>query len=364
MKITHTVIYRFSIPMVPFEIATGTMHFAQNVLVKVFTDAGVNGIGECSAFPMIVGETQETCLVLARDFAVIWKGKDPLAIDLRLAELDAYIAGNTTIKSAFDMALYDIASKHANLPLYKFLGGELRIIYTDITVGIGTPEFMAATAVKYQQQEAQTLKVKLGKNPEQDIERIKAIRAEIGTLPIRIDANQGWTYREALQVLKGLEPFQIEFCEQPMRRYDDSFLPELRRNTSIPIMADESCYNYHDVERLAKADACDYINIKFAKSGGIHGALRITRAALNHQIPCMMGGMLESRIALTAMVHFVMASASIQFYDLDTALLGQLVDPVVNGVVYDRYRLILPDLPGIGADVQPDFLENCDKWVV
>src|SRR5690606_39948226 len=87
-------IFRISIPMEPFVIATGTMDYAQNTFIRLHTDDGIYGVGECSAFPMIVGETQDTCLVLAREFARLWKGKDALAIDERLAELDAFIARN------------------------------------------------------------------------------------------------------------------------------------------------------------------------------------------------------------------------------------------------------------------------------
>src|SRR5690606_5407632 len=131
MKITHTDIYRFSIPMEPFVIATGVMDYAQNVLIRVYTDSGLYGVGECSAFPMIVGETQETCLVMARDFARIWKGRDALDIEGRLGDLHAYTAHNPTIKSAFDMALYDLAAKNAGQPLYKFLGGTKKTVETD-----------------------------------------------------------------------------------------------------------------------------------------------------------------------------------------------------------------------------------------
>src|ERR1700754_4109950 len=117
MQITHIDIYRFSIPMVPFTIATGTMTHAQNVFIRVHTDAGFYGVGECSAFPMIVGETQSTCFEMAREFALLWKGKDPLQIPERMNELHEFAAFNTTIKSAFDMALYDIAAKVAAQPL-------------------------------------------------------------------------------------------------------------------------------------------------------------------------------------------------------------------------------------------------------
>jgi L-alanine-DL-glutamate epimerase-like enolase superfamily enzyme len=123
---------------------------------------GFYGVGECSAFPMIVGETQDTCLVMAKDFAKLWVGKDALDIPARMQELHAFTAGNTTIKSAFDIALYDIAAKNAGLPLYQFLGGEKRVVESDITIGINTPEVMAAKA-DFKASGANILKVKLGK---------------------------------------------------------------------------------------------------------------------------------------------------------------------------------------------------------
>src|SRR5687768_16208195 len=170
MKIKKTEIFRFSIPMEPFTIATGTMKFAQNELIRMYTDEGLYGLGECSAFPMIVGETQETCLAMAKDFAAIWKGKNAADMETRRSELNDYCAGNTTIKSAFDMALYDLAAKAANLPLYRFLGGEKRKVETDITVGIGSPGKMAETALKFKEQGARIIKIKLGKNAAEDIE--------------------------------------------------------------------------------------------------------------------------------------------------------------------------------------------------
>ncbi|RYG31834.1 MAG: dipeptide epimerase, partial [Chitinophagaceae bacterium] len=140
MKITNIDIYKFSIPMHPFTIATGTMHFAQNLFIRVHTDAGIHGVGECSAFPMIAGETQATCFEMGRDFANIWKGKEALDIETRMSELDLATAFNATAKSAFDMALYDLAAKNAGKPLYAFLGGtKSKKLETDITVGIGAP---------------------------------------------------------------------------------------------------------------------------------------------------------------------------------------------------------------------------------
>jgi len=175
MQISKIEIYKYSIPMVPFVIATGTMHFAQNLLIRIHTDEGLIGIGECSAFPMIAGETQATCYEMAKEFAAIWKNKDPLQIEERLQELDLFTAGNYTAKSAFDLALYDIAAKHASLPLYRFLGGQKKRLESDLTMGIDSPDKMAATAIEFKEKGVNIIKVKLGKNAIEDILRIKKL---------------------------------------------------------------------------------------------------------------------------------------------------------------------------------------------
>lgn len=365
MKFTAFEIYKYSIPMQPFTIATGTMDFAQNLFVRAHTDTGLVGVGECSAFPMIVGETQNTCYELAKDFASLWKNKDALDIEARLAELDLYIAKNYTVKSAFDMLLYDLAAKNANQPLYRFLGGEKRKIETDITIGIAAPEAMAESAVQFKNQDFKIIKVKLGKEPAADVERIKQIRNAIGPkTKIRIDANQGWTFDDAVFTLQNLAPYQIEFCEQPMRTYNDELLPKLCQLSPIAIMADESVYTHHDAGRIIRNKAAKYINIKFAKSGGINEAIKINRVAEQNNMRCMQGGMLESRLALTANVHFAMAFKNICFFDLDTCLLGHLVDPVIGGCRYNGMQLELDDTIGIGADVDQEYLNGLEKVIV
>ncbi len=348
--------------MRPFTISTGTMDFAQNILIKVFTSDNIIGIGECSAFPMIVGETQNTCYEMAKDFAKLWKGKDALNIEERLNELHLFTAGNSTIKSAFDMALYDMTAQHAQKPLCEFLGGTKKEMLTDITVGIGSPETMAAQAKAFVENAATILKIKLGKDVATDVERVKMIRESIGNdIKIRIDANQGWSVDDATNALTQLGQYNIEFCEQPMRTYNDEYLPALVKTSPIKIMADESVYNHHDALRLIKNKACDYINIKFAKSGGIHEAKKIIDVATQNNIPCMMGGMLESRVALSAFAHFAAANPQIIFYDMDTCMLGHKVDPVTGGVTYNKYNVQLPNGIGIGASVKEGFLEGCEN---
>jgi len=352
--------------MHPFTIATGTMHCAQNIFIRIHTDAGFYGVGECSAFPMIVGETQATCFEMAKDFAALWKRKNATAIEERMDELHAATAFNSTIKSAFDMALYDLAAKKANLPLYKFLGGsKSKNLETDITVGISSPEQMAMQALQFIQQGFRIVKVKLGKDPVEDVKRIKQIREAIGDKPLlRTDANQGWDYDGAVYALQNLDQYNIQFCEQPMRHWNDHRLPELRQLSPVKIMADESVFDHHDAERLIAAAACDYVNIKFSKSGGILEALKINAVCEQNKIPCMMGGMLESRIALSAFAHFALSQPNVVFNDMDTCMLGHKLDPVNGGVQYNGYYVEVPDLPGIGADADNQFLAGLEHTTV
>jgi len=365
MKIKETKIYKLSIPMHPFTIATGTMDFAQNIFIRIITDEGLIGVGECSAFPMIVGETQNTCFEMAKDFALLWKGKDAGDIQGRVNELHSFTAFNSTIKSAFEMALFDLAAKADEKPLYAFLGGQKKSLETDLTIGIGSPDKMAAQAVEFVSRGVRILKIKLGKEPKEDIERVKRIRQAISKdIQLRVDANQGWDFNGAITVLNGINEFNIQFCEQPMRSWNDSLLPDLKNLSPIPIMADESVFNHHDAERLLLANACTYVNIKFAKSGGILEATKINQVCEDLNVQCMMGGMLESRVALTAFAHFATVHSNIRFYDLDTCMLGHKVDPVTGGVIYNNFMIEIPDAPGIGAEVDDSFLKKCESVVV
>jgi L-Ala-D/L-Glu epimerase len=365
MKITGTDIWKLSIPMHPFSIATGTMNFAQNLFIRIHTDKGTYGCGECSAFPVITGESQDSCFILAQQFASLWKGKDPLAIENRIHELNQSTAYNYTAKSAFDMALYDISAKAAGLPLYEFLGGVKRPMETDLTIGIDEPQQMAQKAKEFINDGVKIIKVKLGKDALTDLQRVRQIRTAVGPdIRLRLDANQGWSYEEASSILQALESFHIEFCEQPMRKWNDHLLPGLKKISPVPIMADESVSDHHDAQRLIDTDSCDYINIKFAKSGGIHEALKINEVCAKNGVPCMMGGMLESRMALTAFAHFASAMSNIHFYDMDTCMLGHKTDPATGGVSFDGYVLHLPDVTGIGADIDDRFLKKCDHILV
>ena len=361
--ITNIELFKLNIPYKePFVISLGVIPEATNVVVRIHTSDGLTGTGECAPFVFIVGETQETVFELAKKVGKMLIGKDPFAIGERLHEIDRAVLGNPTMKSAFDMAFYDLLALRANMPLYQLLGGsKKREIHTDMTISIGDPEKVARDAMEFKKAGFPAIKVKLGTTSREDVARIKAIRQAVGPdYPIRIDANQGWDTITAIETLKALEPYGIEHCEEPIPHWNNRELVKVRENSPIPIMADESVFDHHDAFRLASMGACDYFNIKFSKSGGIHKALKIVAVAEAAGIKCQVGCMSESRFALTALMHLVLASQSIVHYDMDSSLMLD-GDPVTGGIEYKGAGLwVLGDSPGIGAGFDEAFLKSME----
>jgi L-alanine-DL-glutamate epimerase-like enolase superfamily enzyme len=367
LTIRQIELYKLSIPLTePFITSLGRDDNAENVLTRIITDEGFIGFGECSPYMPINGESQDTCFIVGQYFAKALKGKDPLQIEECIQLMDSIIYGNTSIKSAFDMALYDIASQHAGLALYKFIGGDNnKTIITDYTVSIGEIDKMVADAIKIKAQGYPAIKVKLGQDGKKDVERIRAIRAAVGKeIPLRIDANQGWGVDEAIETLKALAEFDIQHCEEPIARWNFMQLPKIKKESPIPVMADECCGDEHDAERLIQLNACDYMNIKLGKSGGIFKALKMVRLAEQANIHLQVGAMIESRLAMTAFAHFSLCSPAIEYYDFDTCLMLK-EDPVTGGIVYEKNGVVkVPEIAGLGASVDDDWLEEMEKVVI
>lgn len=365
LKITEVNIYKADIELKePFKIAIMEIDSAMSVFIKIKTDGGIYGFGEANPTWSITGETQGINLAGAVDLAKLIIGKDPLNIEERNQDLSRYLVHNSTIRSAFDIALYDILGKASGLPLYSVLGGGKRLFWTDNTIGISDADSMAEKAAYFKKQGFKAIKVKLGTTKDLDVERITKIRNAIGDdLPIRIDANQGWDYKTAVSTLKALEPLGIEYCEQPIAHWDYENMRRIRQNTSIAIMADESLFDHHDAYKLASMGCCDFFNIKLAKAGGIHNSLKINAIAESTGIKCMVGCMIETRLGLSAAAHFVSARPNIQYADLD-GYISLKEDPVIGGVEYNVGEITLPDTPGHGADVDPDFLVGCESTTI
>jgi L-alanine-DL-glutamate epimerase-like enolase superfamily enzyme len=357
VKIRDIQVYYFDIPLQqPFRISIGTVSAANGVLVRVESDSGLVGWGEASPFPPITGETQETNVTVARSLRQLLLGQDPLAVGSFLRQAGSFLRTNPSILAAFDMALYDIQGKASGLPLFRLLGGDKATLETDITADLDSPEKMAARAKGFLSAGYRTIKIKVGQDPDLDIARLEVIRGAAGyECAISIDANQGWTVPQAISALRRMEKYRVEFVEQPVAAWDLAGMREVRRRSPIPIMADESLFTPPDAIRLIQVEACDYFNIKLMKSGGILNALRITHVAEAANIRCMVGCMLESRLALTAAAHLMAAQPNIVFADLDGHT-SHTVDPVRGGMIVKGGSITLPEDPGLGLDIDPAFL--------
>jgi L-Ala-D/L-Glu epimerase len=364
LAIARIELYASPIPLKePFVISLGPLDHAENVVVVLHTREGLVGFGECSPFLTINGESMASAMVVGELLAKALKGKDALDTEGCSAWMDRIIYGNSSIKSAFDMALHDLAAQHAGLPLYAFLGGKKnKVLQTDYTISLGPLEKMMSDAQRIKDRGFRFIKVKLGGKKEEDIERVKAIRQQVGDeIPIRIDANQGWYPQDAIEILNAIAPCSIQHCEEPIPRWLFMELPAIRQQSPISIMADESCCDHHDAKRLIDLHACDALNIKLGKSSGFIKALKIVRLAEQANLNIQIGGFLESRLAFTASAHLALCSDHIVHYDFDTPLMFQ-EDPVLGGLRYLDHGIVeLDDTAGLGARMDEGYLKRLKK---
>src|SRR3954470_23245517 len=194
MRITSIDLFQADIPLKdPFKIAVMEMRAAANVFVRVNTDEGIVGWGEASPFWRLCGETQAIDLAAGADLARLIKDRDPLAIEDRIAEIDGFLKNNSQIRAAFDIALHDILGKAAGLPLYRMLGGAGRPMQTCLTIAIDDAPPMAQKAAAAVSRGFRIIKITLGTDARDGVERVRAIREAVGRdVGLRIDANQGW----------------------------------------------------------------------------------------------------------------------------------------------------------------------------
>lgn len=320
----------------PFRISRSVQTAAHNVLTHIIAPDGVEGIGE-AAPSGYYGERRESVFMALTDFSERL-GDDPSHIEDIVNTMDQRLRGNAAAKASVDMALFDLMGKQLGAPVYQLLGlNPERTPVTSFTIGIDEPAEMAkraATAAKTYP----TLKIKVG--TPRDLEIVRAIR-EATDATLRVDANAAWTPKEAIRVINALEPYGIEFVEQPLTPTDIEGLRFVRERVNLPIIADESCVTETDIPRLV--GAVDGINIKLMKCGGIQHALRMIHTARAHHLKVMLGCMIESSVAITAAAHI---SPLVDYADLDGMLL--VSDDPYEGVRVERGKLVLPDRAGLG----------------
>ncbi len=265
------------------------------------------------------------------------------------------VAGHPFTKSGIEIALWDILGKATGLPVYRLLGGAVReTVPIKMSVSGAEPERAAEIARWAMGRGLKALKVKVGIEPEADIARVKAVRAEIGpSVRLGIDANGGWSTRVAIQTIRRLAAeCNVFFAEQPVAPLDIQWLVDVRRNVPVPVMADESCYTLQDAMALARAGAADILSVYVGKGGGIGPARKMAAVAEAAGLTCTVGSNLELGIACAAMTHLATASIGIGAEEFPCDILGTLAyehDLLAETLEFRDGAVRVPSGPGLGV---------------
>ena len=272
-----------------------------------------------------------------------------------MEKLHGCILKNTSAKAAVDMAIYDLYGKLHNRPLYKLLGGRKTEVETDLTISVNPVEEMVADSLSAVAEGYRVLKLKVGREGLADVARVEAIRKAVGKdIVLRVDANQGWDAKQSVRIISAMEDrgLDIELVEQPVPYYDLEGMAYVNSHVYTSILADECVFSARDAMKIIDMGAADLLNIKLMKTGGIHEALRICAIAESFHVECMVGCMLESKLAVSAGAHLAAARRVITKADLDGPGLCK-IDPYEGGPIFDGGVIRMSDAPGLGITSVP-----------
>lgn len=358
MRITDIQVRKLPIKLSgTLKVAFAEIDYCENVLIKVTTDEGFTGYGEAAPLAFVTGETADSVLALLEMLKPGLIGRNPLAVDDLHALMDSVAHGNSSAKCAVDLALYDIRGKVMGKPVYQLLGGGDGTVQNDITIGIAEPGEMAKLAKHYVEEMGyRILKVKAGIDPARDVEALTRIRKAVGDeIRLRVDANQGYSVPTAIGVLEQFRAIGIDAVEQCLPDWDFEGAAYVRSKApgGIRLMLDESIHGPRDAARACKAGAADILNIKLMKCGGLYPAEQVAAIARASGVTCMVGCMLETRLAITAGLSLVAAKANVTEADCDSFLYYDAAQTGVTGgftIEGDMFRL--SDEPGFGVQVE------------
>jgi L-alanine-DL-glutamate epimerase-like enolase superfamily enzyme len=312
-----------------------TTHGASDVKRALIVDID-GGLGEAAPVHYY-GESPDTVRTFVAKAAEVL-GDDPFELDTIHAHLDRLAALNYSAKAAVDMALHDLVGKKLGIPIYRYFGiTPQEKLATSFTISISDPDTMKKQTEK--SPGYHVYKVKVGVPG--DIEMVTAVR-DATRARIRVDANEGWTVKEALPRIKELEKLDVEFIEQPLHRDDLDGFRLLRSKTVLPIIADEGIFCSTDIPKYA--GLVDGINIKLSKSGGLREAMRMIAVARAHRMKVMIGCMVQTSVGITAAAQI---TSLVDYADLDGNLL--IADDPYVGVRVENGYLRLPEGPGLGV---------------
>ncbi len=353
MKITGVRCGRLRVPLkTPFKTTAHVVDAIDDVVVMLDTDDGRVGHGSAPASALITGDTYGAILDAVRGhLGPLLVGADVADLNRLVGRVQAAMEHNSSAKAAIDIALHDLFGQCHGAPLYGMLGGGDPSITTDITISVDYIDKMIADAVAAVERGFGALKIKVGKDAVLDVERVKAVHAAIaGRALLRLDANEGWTPKQAVRAIHQLEDagVRLDLVEQPVKAWDVAGMAYVTERVNTSIAADESIATLTDVVEVVQRRAADVVNIKLMKLGGLSRALRVADLAAMYGVECMVGCMLESAVGAAAAAHLAVARADVVTrVDLDAPSLGRF-NPVAGNVTFADAEITIGGAPGLG----------------
>jgi L-Ala-D/L-Glu epimerase len=336
----------------PFVVATGARTIAENVFIRVTLSDGAQGYGEVAPFPEVGGETREGCIAALHRLGGAVLGRSAAAykgIGLWLSE---QALTHPAARCGLETAIIDAYCRASNIPMWQLWGGaDVRPRETDITIPITDLDRTVALANGWYTKGFRLFKMKIGKDVESDVRRLEAVHQALPNISFIGDGNQGFSREDCLAFAQGVKKFggTMLLLEQPVVRDDLDSMAAIRRETGIPVAADESVRSLADAQEVVARGAADYINIKIMKTG-VAEAVEIASFTRASGLKLMIGGMVETRIAMGCSFSLVLGLGNFDVLDLDTPLL-LASDPVRGGYRYDGSCLHPWSGPGIDANV-------------
>lgn len=373
MKITKVESKIVAIPVeTPYVTSYGCLKAFSNVLVWVWTDEGIVGIGEAAFVgggPVREETPESTKPVIDIYLAPAIIGADPFDIELVHEKMNRVVPRNLVAKAGIDLALWDIMGKALGLPVYRLLGGSYRgKIPVTYTLSMNTPEDMAEQASLRKSEGYSTVVIKIGHDPEQDLERLRLVREAVGpAVKIRLDANEGYRPDQAIRVIRKMERYEPEFVEEPVKRWDLAGMAKIARAVDTPISSDESNSTLESAMKLIERGAADILNIKVAKNGGLLNCKKIAAVAEANGIPCLVGGDNTYEITRQACRHLATSTPQLHrgFGSEGCGPASQSkIDDVAKTVVTYKdvsslggYVVVTPG-PGLGVELDEDKIQK------
>lgn len=336
----------------PYTIAFKTVDVVRNAFVEITLDNGINGIGSGNPSEYVVGENLAQCLEALQDHNLEFLiGREIREFHQLTFEVWQTFPKNPSARAALDIALHDVFTQYLGVPLVRFLGQKIKTLPTSNTIGIKNAEETVKEAADYLKQGFKVLKIKLGKDLAEDIERLVKLRESIGSnVIIRIDANQGYSVKQTIDFYHQTKKLNIELIEQPLPAKAVKEMKSLPEEIKKKIAADESLITPQDAMELIKPPlASGIFNIKLMKCGGVSQGLKIADIALYEGVDLFWGCNDESIVSITAALHAAFSCSNTKYIDLDGSLdLGK--DVVKDGFILKDGYMYCSEKPGLGVE--------------